>query len=116
MTGFTNRITPVNITSNSSQPFIIPADGAGTYMIGYDVWLEGGFLLMTEIKTLINGVNNDERKWIHVDRYVQETEVSPSRTMVEQLNNNDIITFQTTIYGNGGLEYYRGMAWIMKIA
>lgn len=116
MTGFYNRITPVNISSNSSQPFIIPQDGGGTYVIGYGMTLFGNFKSYTIVRTLINGVDSNQRLWFHVDRQLQETELTPARTHMEHLNGGDIITFTTQIQGAGGLEYFYGMAWIMRIA
>ena len=115
--GFANRITPVNIGSNSIQPFIIPTDGGGTYVLGYAASIHGGYKISTWIRLFINGASNLQRDWLHVDRMGLETEVTPARTYLEQLNSGDIITFQAQVNGAspGNAESFFGSAWIMKI-
>lgn len=117
MSGFFNRITPVNINTSSTNPFTIPVGGAGVYLIGYGVYISGNYFYFAFIQCLINGGNsNQERLDLLIDNVNQHTNWTSSRSFVEQLNDNDTITFQTQVQGNGGQMNYRGQTYIMKIA
>lgn len=118
MTGFSNRITPVNITSNSSQPFIIPSDGAGVYLIGYGVTIELGHAraFYVYMNCMINGsTGNQERMFLLQDNGYQYFNVPVSRTFVEYLSGGQYLEFHTQVQGLGGQCHYIGMAWITKI-
>ena len=116
MSGFSNRITPVNITSNQYQPFIIPQDGAGVYLIGYGVHIGTPRAFYVYMNCMINGsTGNQERMFLLQDNGYQYYNVPVSRTFVEYLSGGQYLEFHTQVQGSGGQCHYRGMAWITKI-
>jgi len=123
ITTWSNKITPVNITSNATDPFTIPNGGAGVYQIGYGFWVGYGqpfYNVTAQCLIYPAGSNNhtaNSNTRMHYERHTAADKdfTMASRTFLEPLADGDSIRFTIAMYGNTGSYRANGQAFIHKV-